>query len=164
MRNGELLALKWEDLFIDWDSEDCSKDFIRVSRSYNKRNREFKVTKSGYWRNVPISHELKLLFISLKKEDELAGEYKEFVLPRFRDWERGYQSQILKKFLEEIGIKLINFHALRACFTCSLLLSGIPSAVVMKICGWKDLKTMEFYVRLAGVNEMGATANLSFLD
>jgi hypothetical protein len=33
----------------------------------------------------------------------------------------------------------------------------------MKICGWKTLKTMEFYVRLAGVNEAGATEVLSIL-
>ena len=33
----------------------------------------------------------------------------------------------------------------------------------MKICGWKNLKTMEFYVRLAGVNESGATECLEIL-
>lgn len=33
----------------------------------------------------------------------------------------------------------------------------------MKICGWKNLKTMEIYVRLAGVNEAGATECLEIL-
>lgn len=33
----------------------------------------------------------------------------------------------------------------------------------MKICGWKNLKTMEFYVRLAGVSEAGATEVLNIL-
>jgi hypothetical protein len=33
----------------------------------------------------------------------------------------------------------------------------------MKICGWKNLKTMEVYVRLAGVNERGATDVLRIL-
>ncbi len=34
---------------------------------------------------------------------------------------------------------------------------------VMKICGWRDLKTMARYVRLAGIDEKGVTEALSFL-
>ena len=33
----------------------------------------------------------------------------------------------------------------------------------MKICGWKDMKTMQRYIRLAGVDEAGATEALSFI-
>lgn len=33
----------------------------------------------------------------------------------------------------------------------------------MKICGWKDLKTAERYIRLAGVDERGATEGLDFI-
>jgi len=33
----------------------------------------------------------------------------------------------------------------------------------MKICGWSDLKTMQRYVRLAGIEIEGATKPLSFL-
>jgi ribulose bisphosphate carboxylase small subunit len=33
----------------------------------------------------------------------------------------------------------------------------------MKICGWKDMKTMQRYIRLAGVDEAGATERLSFI-
>lgn len=33
----------------------------------------------------------------------------------------------------------------------------------MKICGWKDLKTMERYIRLASVDERGATEGLEFV-
>jgi integrase len=51
----------------------------------------------------------------------------------------------------------VKFHALRACFATQLLAKNIAPAIVMKICGWKNLKTMEFYVRLAGVSEEGAT-------
>lgn len=35
--------------------------------------------------------------------------------------------------------------------------------LVMKICGWRDLKTMEFYIRVAGVEEKGATDCLKIL-
>lgn len=44
-----------------------------------------------------------------------------------------------------------------------ILSKGTPAAIVMKICGWRDLKTMEFYVRVAGVDEKGATDCLSLL-
>jgi integrase len=34
---------------------------------------------------------------------------------------------------------------------------------VMKICGWKDLKTLAIYLRLAGVEEKGVTERLRIL-
>jgi hypothetical protein len=33
----------------------------------------------------------------------------------------------------------------------------------MKVCGWQDLKTMQHYVRLAGIDERGATDPLKML-
>jgi ribulose bisphosphate carboxylase small subunit len=33
----------------------------------------------------------------------------------------------------------------------------------MKICGWKDMKTMQRYIRLAGIDEAGATEVLRFI-
>jgi len=164
MRNGELFALKWEDLQVQWDTNDASKDLIRVSRSYNKRLREYKTTKSGDWRNIPISRELKVLLRELKVSKAGDNKHGSFVLPRFRDWERGYQARVLKMFLNEIGLPEIKFHALRACFATSLLSEGVASPVVMKICGWKDLKTMEFYIRLAGVSEKGVTECLKLFE
>ncbi len=163
MRNGELYALKWEDLVIDWDSEKDGKDFIRVSRSYNKRTREMKSTKAGYWRNVPISYELKSLFRELKENPRNSEKYQEFILPRIREWSMGYQAKVLKVYLRSIGIKPIKFHALRACFATSLLTKGLSAPVVMKICGWRDLGTMDYYVRLAGVEELEAIECLNHL-
>lgn len=151
MRNGELFALEWSDV-------DFENNTIRVSKSYNKRLRETKSTKAGYWRTVPMSPELKNLVLSLK------GESKDkWLLPRCRDWCRGDQSRVLRTFLKGIGLTPIRFHALRACFATQLLAKGTPPAIVMKICGWRDLKTMEFYIRVAGVDEKGATDCLSIL-
>jgi integrase len=119
---------------------------------------EIKSTKAGYWRNVPLSPDLKKLFLTLKASSE-----SKFVLPRFRDWQRGDQAKVLKMFLIGIGLQPIKFHALRACFATQLLAKGTPPAIVMKICGWRDLKTMEFYIRVAGVDEKGATNCLSII-
>ena len=151
MRNGELYALEWSDV-------DFENSLIRVSKSYNSRLKLVKSTKAGYWRNIPISSQLKELLIELKSKAT-----KQYVLPRLGCWNQGLQAQELRKFLKGIGIRPVKFHALRACFATQLLAKNIAPAIVMKICGWKNLKTMEFYVRLAGVSEQGATECLEIL-
>lgn len=149
MRNGELFALKWSDV-------DLEKGLITVQRSYNKRTKEFKSTKAGYWRTVPISGELALLLQSLKSEDK-------FVLPRYEAWIQGQQAKILKEFCRVIGLPEIKFHTLRACFATQLISDGVEPIKVMKVCGWQDLKTMARYLRLSGVEEKGVTDGLRLL-
>ena len=152
MRNGELFCLEWNDV-------DFEKNLIRVSKSYNKRAKEVKTTKAGYWRNVPISPELHQLLISLKPQTGL----NKHVLPRLKYWERGEQATPLRRFLESVGLPSVKFHTLRACFATQLLADGVEMSKVMKIGGWRDIKTMQIYMRLAGVDEKGATDGLRFL-
>ena len=149
MRNGELYALKWTDV-------DFSNMQITVQRSFNRRTGEMKDTKAGYWRNVPISEDLKKILLSLKQRGE-------FVLPRLVQWRKGNQAKILKIFCRSIGIPEIKFHSLRACFATQLISTGVEPIKVMKVCGWKDLKTMAYYMRLSGIEEKGVTDKLKFL-
>ena len=151
MRNGELYALKWSDV-------DFSNMLLTVQRSYNRRTGEMKSTKAGYWRNVPISSDLYSILIELKQIS--AGE---FVLPRLLQWRKGNQAKILKLHCKSIGIPEIKFHTLRACFATQLIGSGVEPIKVMKICGWKDLKTMAHYMRLSGIEEKGVMEGLNFL-
>lgn len=74
MRNGELYSLKWTDVDLD-------NGTIKVERSYNFKLYEFKDTKAGYWRTVPISSELKSLLLEIRSNSK-----SEFVLPRFELW------------------------------------------------------------------------------
>lgn len=152
MRSGELFALEWND--VDFENK-----LVRVKKSFNKRTNEIKSTKAGYWRNVPISNELNNLLVDLKS---LTGSTA-WVLPRLGEWLRGEQAKPLRHFLKEIGLPSVKFHTLRACFATQLLADGVETAKVMKIGGWKDLKTMQIYMRLAGVDERGATEGLRFL-
>ena len=149
-RNGELFALSWEDV-------DLSNNSIRVSKSFERRSSKIKSTKAGYWRNIPINSALKQLLIELKSSSS-----SQFVLPRIREWRQGSQATELKKFCIGIGITPIRFHDLRACFATQLLQNNISPATVMKICGWRDLDTMGRYIRLAGIDENGATNCLTF--
>lgn len=152
MRNGELYALLWSD--VDFDTRRMT-----VSKSYNPRLRQIKSTKSGKWRTIPISPELMTLLVKLKAESDGRPE----VLPRVIGWRESRQAQVLRKFCLGIGLRSIRFHALRACFATQLLANDIAPARVMKVCGWADLKTMQHYVRLAGVDERGATDSLKLL-
>ena len=75
MRNGELYALKWEDV-------DLGNRLIRVKTSYNKRTKKFKTTKAGYWRNVPISNDLHSVLADLQNHSSIKKD--DFVLPRIK--------------------------------------------------------------------------------
>lgn len=152
MRSGELHALLWTDL-------DFENKVISVNKSFNPRMKRNKSTKAGYWRHVPMADELTALLNEIKAT---AGERPE-VLPRFWKWTKGQQARELRSFCEGIGLPSIKFHTLRACFATQLIRSSIAPAVVMKICGWKDLETMQRYIRLAGIETQGATNVLKVL-
>ncbi|MGZ3686889.1 MAG: tyrosine-type recombinase/integrase [Bdellovibrionota bacterium] len=151
MRSGEIYALTWKD--VDWEN-----NLINVNKSYNARMRDFKSTKAGYWRQVPISQDL--VQILKDQHEETGGE--ERVFRRCWEWDRGLQANVLRRFCYIQGLPSVKFHTLRACFATQMLRSGVEAAKVMKICGWKQLKTMQHYVRLAGIEVQGVTEALKY--
>lgn len=153
MRSGELHSLTWDDL--DFESRK-----ITVNKSWNPRFRKVKTTKSSYWREVPINSELEVLL----KELKLQAGNRVHVFPRFIEWDRGEAAKVLRRFCAGTGLKSIKFHALRACFATQLLRAGIAPVTVMAVCGWKELKTMQCYVRLSGIEIDGATDKLQFIS
>ena len=152
MRSGELYALTWSDVSLENSS-------VSVNKSYNCRMKCIKSTKAGYWRTVPISSELKALLLDLKRD----AEGRTTVLPRMNKWTKGLQAKELRQFCIGIGLPSIRFHALRACFATQLIRNGVPPIQIQKICGWRDLKTMQGYIRLAGIETEGATEGLKVL-
>jgi integrase len=152
MRNGELYALLWSD--IDWETQ-----AISVTKSYNARIKRVKSTKSGDWRTVPVSSELLTLLRELRSQ---AGARTE-VLPRCTGRAKGEQARELRKFCVGLGLPSIRFHTLRACFATQLIRSGVPPIQIQKVCGWKDLETMQRYIRLAGIETNGVTEHLRVL-
>lgn len=149
MRSGELKALQWKDI-------DLGRKTLLVSKSYNAHKRAIKCTKAGYWRNVPISKDLQEIITEL--QEGCSCDPEEFVLPRIGTWGNGEAGKVLRAFLKKYNInKHVVFHTLRACFATHMLASGVDQATVMKIGGWRDIKTFQIYLRLAGVEVKGAT-------
>lgn len=152
MRSGELYALEWDQ--IDFDNK-----LLYVHRNWTNKN-GFGPTKGRYWRSVPIES---TQVLNLLKELKLKRGNEKFVLHHFKSWTEGMQAEILREFCIGSGLPSVRFHTLRACFATQLIRDSIAPAVVMKICGWKDLKTMQRYIRLAGIEVKGATEGLKLL-
>ncbi|MBF0313607.1 MAG: site-specific integrase [Oligoflexia bacterium] len=150
MRNGELFALKW-------DKVDLERRHILIDQSWNSKD-GFKSTKSGDDRIAEIA----LPLIPVLKELKIKSGGQGFVLPRIEKWERGEQARELRKFLDGIGLDRIRFHDLRASWATVMLSKGVEPIKVMSMGGWKNLKTMQIYVRKAGINIKGITDELDF--
>lgn len=172
-RNGEVFGLRKEDIDLVDDEtakrqinlppENRSFGLIRLTRAWNSRLKSYGPLKGRYWRNVPVSSELYWILRELIAQDFGSDEHGQYLLPRFPEWKDGDQAQVLRAFCKEISIPSVRFHTLRACFATHLISRGVPSATVMKICGWRELKTAERYIRLAGIDERGATEGLGFI-
>ncbi len=151
-RNGELIALTWEQI----DFENMT---ITINKSWSKQN-GLKCTKSGDERLVPIAP----AFLEILKELRETTNDTPYVLPRLHQWiSGGDQAGELRFFLAGLGLPQINFHALRSCHAVMLLQSGVPAVKVMATCGWKSYKSMNHYIRTAGVDIKGMMDNLSKL-
>jgi len=143
MRNGELYALTW-------DKVNLEDKIIKVDSSWNNKD-GFKDTKSGDDRIVSIAPSL----LELLKELKIKNQDAPFVLPRIDRWDKGDQARELRMFLEGLGLPRIRFHDLRASWATIMLSKGVAPIKVMAMGGWKDLKTMQYYIRKAGVDISG---------
>jgi len=45
-----------------------------------------------------------------------------------------------------------------------MLSKGVEPIKVMSMGGWRDLKTMQIYIRKSGINIQGITSHLNFLS
>ena len=131
--------------------QDAKSHFL-VSRAWNNKD-GFKDTKSGDDRIVEVAPKL----MEILRELKLQNSGSEFVLPRISNWDKGEQARELRMFLTGLRLPAVRFHDLRATWATLLLSKGVTPIKVMIMGGWKDLKTMQIYVRKAGVEVRGAT-------
>ncbi len=157
MRSQEQYALPWSAI-------DRVNRVILVNQSYSiKAKRKglnpIRCTKTGDWHYVPINADLETILDELSKET--AGS--EYVFPRNKTWETNKQAAILRKFCLKHGLPSICHHTLRACGATHLIQMGLEPANVMKVGGWRSLKSMTHYIRMAGIEVKGLTDNLFIL-
>lgn len=152
MRNGELYALTW-------DKVNFESDQLIVDSSWNNVD-GFKSTKSGDDRIVDLAPNA----VRVLKELKVKSFDSNFVLPRIDKWDKGEQARELRLFLTGIGLPPVRFHDLRASWATHMLSLGVEPIKVMNMGGWKDLKTMQIYIRKAGVNVKGAAQGLDLHD
>ncbi|MGE3682723.1 MAG: tyrosine-type recombinase/integrase [Bdellovibrionales bacterium] len=173
LRAGEVEGLRVEDLELvssqramelDRFPSEVKKNYgmIRVQRAWKNKLKAYGSTKGRYWRNVPISSQLYWFLVKehLPSVDFGSDEHGRRLFPEFAELRRGEQAKVLRAFCEAEKLPSIKFHTIRACFATMLISSGIPATTVMKIGGWKNYKTMMIYVRLAGIDEAGATEGI----
>jgi len=149
MRNGELLALKWNNLDLD-----NRKIFIVGAWEKGKGFKDY--TKSGDDRIAEIAPPLHSILSRMKLENTDSP----YVLPRIDKWDKGEQARELRMFLEGCGLPKIRFHDLRASWATLMMSKGVEPIKVMSMGGWKDLKTMQIYIRKSGLDVKGITDKL----
>ncbi|NOT79393.1 MAG: site-specific integrase [Bacteriovoracaceae bacterium] len=114
IRNSELQALKWEDV-------DMGKGTINVVRYMNKNNNRYEMFHTGCSRKISITPFVREILLELRNSST-----SEFVLPRIKSWVAGYNSQIFKLFLKEIGIKDVSANSLRQSWATMELKNSVP--------------------------------------
>lgn len=152
MRNGELFALRWNQVNLDerkilvsqnWDSKSGFRDY---PKNKNHRIVEFPKRLLNVFADLQIS-----------RDDD-------FVLPRAWGWEQGRQAEVLRACLVGLALPRVRFHDLRASWATYLLSEGVPPAKVMAMGGWSDLKTVMYYLRKAGIEIRGAADPFDSID
>lgn len=152
MRSGELYALTW-------DKVDLDNRQILVDCSWSNKD-GLKSTKSGDDRMVEIAPNL----LPILREEKLRSGGVGPVLQRLQEWTDGEQALELRKFQAGVGLPQTRFHDLRATW-CTLMLSkGIEPIKVMMMGGWKNMATMQIYMRKAGVSIKGISNVLDLHD
>ncbi|MGD8718358.1 MAG: tyrosine-type recombinase/integrase [Candidatus Zixiibacteriota bacterium] len=124
MRQGELLALEWDDV-------DMKRRQIRVADS-----------KTGDARVVPVNE---LLYNIL----EGLGSRKGKVFKNSRGKGYSWINSAFKNALVEAGIKEFRFHDLRHTFASWLAMEGVPLSTIGRLLGHKTAQMTMRYAHLA---------------
>lgn len=148
MRQGELLALRWED--VDWPSQR-----IRVNRNYV--NGTFGTPKSRRGRSVPLADrlggELDRLhqWTAFQTDDDLV-----FANPRTGKPMNGHTlTRTFQTALQAAGVRQVRFHDLRHTFGTRMAAAGVPMRTLQEWMGHRDFRTTLIYADYApGAHEV----------
>ncbi len=136
LRQGELLALRWEDI-------DLVTGLLRVRRSITRGI----VTdpKSGKGRDVPLSDEA---IATLKRERHLRGPTV-FCNGAGRMWTKNELKHPLRRACKRAGLRHIGWHVLRHTFASHLVMRGAAVKVVQELLGHATIEMTMRYAHLS---------------
>ncbi|MGZ3805911.1 MAG: tyrosine-type recombinase/integrase [Pseudobdellovibrionaceae bacterium] len=149
LRRSELAGLQWIDI-------DFEQRLIYLRRQLIPREGLVPFLKDREERVVAIP----LSIIPTLKELKLRSQTEFVIEVDCHQWREGSQSQVLRSFCREIGIKEVTHHQLRATHITLALIDGIPLGIVKENVGHAKLSTTDEYFRSAGINMRGQTDGL----
>jgi integrase len=136
MRQGEILALRWEDV-------DLKAGRITVRRAICKG--AISVPKSGKGREIPLGDEV---LAALKAHRHLRGELV-FCELAGGMLTPGAVKHPLWRACRKAGIRLIGWHCLRHTFASHLVMRGVPLKVVQELLGHATMNMTLRYAHLS---------------
>lgn len=128
MRRAEAQQLRWEDVNFE-------RGHINVLSTEDER------TKSGKWREIPLSEAARMALLLLKT---YTGE-DEYVLPRMTG------PSLSRHFLRDVkrlGLKG-SLHSLRHSYGAHLVMAGVPLRTLQTLMGHASFTTTERYAHIA---------------
>jgi integrase len=149
LRRSELAGLQWIDV-------DFEQRLIYLRRQLIPREGLIPLLKDREERVVAIP----LSIMPVLKELKLRSTSEFVIAIDCHHWRDGSQSQVLKSFCQEIGIKEVTHHQLRATHITLALIDGVPLGIVKENVGHAKLSTTDEYFRSAGINMRGQTDGL----
>ena len=133
LRQGELLALTWDDV-------DLVKGLLVVSRNLSRG--EITTPKNGKTREIPLGDDV---LASLKRQRHLRGDLV-FCKPDGSMLTKGECKHPLWRACKRAGLRRIGWHVLRHTFASHLVMRGAPMKAVQELMGHS---TMEMTMRYA---------------
>ncbi len=155
MRQGELIALKW-------NAVDLDRSLITVCRTYDKHTRGIvETTKGRKIRVIPIEDAIHddMAKLKAKTQGELVFQYH----GRLVDPDNLYHRHFLKD-VEESGVERIRFHDLRHTFASHYMMNGGNRFELQKFLGHSDAKLTERYAHLSLEYIAGKTNIVNFTE
>jgi integrase len=148
LRQGELLALRWQD--VDWAAQR-----VRVTRNYVRGN--FGTPKSRRGRSVPLADriggELDRLYRASAYQ---ADEDLVFGNPHTgRPMNGNTLTKTFQATLKAAGVRKVRFHDLRHTFGTRTAAAGVPMRTLQEWMGHRDFRTTLIYADYApGAHEV----------
>ena len=133
MRVGEIVALKWENIFFDkgYFLINCSEKYDRTTKRYN-----IDKTKNKKSRKFPIDTAIKQFLLNMKKVQLKYGFSSEWVFAN----EEGrlhapVVSSCIKNKCKQLNIPPKGIHAFRKTFNSNMRCSGVSDVVAAALLG-----------------------------